>query len=285
VTLARVGLVVHPTRPIDDPLHAVREWADRRDTELVQVPTSAPQQPVAQAGEAAECDLLLSIGGDGTMLAAIRAGALASRPVLGVACGSLGVLTTVGPEGIASALERVSAGDWVPRSLPALMLVRDSGEELFALNDLAIIRAGEGQVRLSVRVDGTLFAQIVGDGCIVSTPFGSSAYALAAGAPLLTPQTNAFLFTPLPAHGGSCPALVVEAGCMLEIDATPGHGGARLEIDGQVAGAHEGRLAIRLRSDVAQVVSFADQEPFLMGLRRRRIIADSPRIPIEQQRD
>lgn len=278
---ACIGLIVHPSRPLDNPLGAVRQWAQSRDVELVQVPTPAPQQRVAEPAQASDCDLIVSLGGDGTMLAALRAGSVAHRPVLGVACGSLGVLISVDADAAARALDRFRDGDWVPRSLPALDIHRDAGDELFALNDVAVVRSGEGQVRVSVQVDGVLFAETVGDGWIVSTPIGSSAYALAAGGPLLAAEARAFLLTPLPTHGGVCPPLVVDASSQLQLDADPGHGGARLELDGQVEGPHAGRLRIGLRGDAATVVSFPDEEPLLTGLRRRRIIRDSPRIVAE----
>jgi NAD+ kinase len=274
-------MVVHPSRAVDGPLCALRRWAGQRSVDLVQVRASCQQKQVAPEGDATDCDLILSIGGDGTTLAAIRAGAAAARPVLGVACGSLGVLTTVAADDATTALDRFSQGDWVPRSLPALDAGRDVGEPLLAFNDIAVVRAGQGQLQVAAHVDGAIFARIAGDGCIVSTPIGSSAYALAAGGPLLTPETDAFLLTALPAHGGSCPPLVVGAASELRLDVAPGHGGARLEVDGQVADTQVGVLRISVRAAVATVVTFADDEPFLVGLRRRQLIADSPRILAE----
>jgi NAD+ kinase len=94
-------------------------------------------------------------------------------------------------------------------------------------------------------------------------------------------ETSAFLFTPLPTHGGACPPLVVAAGSQLEVTTTAGHDAARLEVDGQVVDSPIGVLTISLRPAVATIVSFDDQEPFLAGLRRRRIIIDSPRILAE----
>src|SRR2546430_17679815 len=92
---SRLGLVVHPTRVVDVPVNELRTWADLHQVELVQIRASCQQQRVADGGDAEGCDLLISIGGDGTALATIRAGAGANRPVLAVACGSLGVLTSV----------------------------------------------------------------------------------------------------------------------------------------------------------------------------------------------
>ncbi|HET6867930.1 MAG TPA: NAD(+)/NADH kinase [Solirubrobacteraceae bacterium] len=252
--------------------------------ELVQILASCAKQSVAHPGDAAACDLLVSIGGDGTALAAIRAGAVAARPVLAVTCGSLGALTSVPAGGVIGALERFSAGDWVPRHLPALEVEPEGGAAAFAFNDVAIVRGGGGQVRLAVQIDGDLVARLAGDGCVVSTPLGSSAYALAAGGPLLPPGLAAFLFTPLLTHGGSCPPVVVGAESAIRIDATGGHGGARLELDGQVADTLVAPLTVRLRAAAATVTTFSDQEPFLAVLRKRQIIADSPRILAEDAR-
>lgn len=279
--LSRVGLVVHPTRAVESPLNELRRWAGDHGVELVQVRASCEQQWVAEEGDARTCDLLVSLGGDGTTLATIRAGALAARPVLAVACGSLGVLTTVEATRLIQAIGRFRKGDWVPRPLPALEVTHKSGSRLFALNDIAIVRAGAGQLRLVVEVDGSLFAQIAGDGCIVSTPTGSSAYALAAGGPLLAPDMGAFLLTPLPAHGGSCPPLVVGAASVIRLDPRPRPGVARLEVDGQHADPPAGPLTITFRAAVATVVAFADHEPFIAVLRKRWLIADSPRILAE----
>jgi NAD+ kinase len=133
-------------------------------------------------------------------------------------------------------------------------------------------------VRVTSWVDGVLFSRLAGDGCIVSTALGSSAYSLAAGGPLLAPGTEAYALTPLPTHGGSKQALVLGPASELALEVTAGMGGARLEIDGQLAVTDPRVLTIRLRSGVATLVTFEDEEPLFTSLRRRGIIADSPRI-------
>jgi NAD+ kinase len=281
---ACIGMVVHPTRPLAAALSELREWAGERNVDLVQLPSFPGEQRVAVEGSPGDCDLIVAIGGDGTTLAAIRAGIDAERPVLGIACGSLGVLTAVAVDDIIRALDRYSDGDWVPRPLPALDILRDVEDPLLAVNDLVIVRNGEGQVRVNAHVDGTLFARFSGDGCIVSTPLGSSAYALSAGGPLLAPDTQTFVLTPLTVHGGTCPPLVLAAGSRLTLDVKTGYGGARIELDGQVADNRVARLTIGLRPAVTTIVGFDDQEPFIAGLRRRGVIADSPRIVAEDGR-
>ena len=273
----RIGLVVHPSRSIDLPLQLLTEWAGEHGVEIVQMPAAYNQRHVAEEGDPSESDLIVSIGGDGTTLAALRIGAIAGRPVLGIACGSLGALATVSVSDVRRSLERFSTGDWRPRVFPALSVERASGEPLFALNDVTVIRAGGGQILVSAVLDDQLYAHIAGDGAVVSTPIGSSGYAISAGGPLLAPVFEGFVFTPLPTHGGFCPPMVMGPASELRLDIGAGFSGARLEIDGQVAEPRVRSVTISLRDGVATMVSFEGQETLLAGLRRRRIILDSPR--------
>jgi NAD+ kinase len=274
----QIGLVVHPSRSVDRPLRMVREWSEEHGVGIVQVPAAYSQRRVADEGDPAESDLIVSIGGDGTTLAALRSGAIAHRPVLGITCGSLGALATVAVPDVTRSLERFGRGEWRPREFPALSVALAEGEPLFALNDVAVVRAGGGQVRVNAHVDGDLYARIAGDGAVVSTPIGSSGYAISAGGPLLHTGVEGFVFTPLPKHGGFVPPIVIGPRSTLYLEVGASFGGARLEIDGQVAGEQVDSLTISLREGVATMVSFPDQETLLPGLRRRRIIVDSPRV-------
>ncbi len=119
----RIGLVVHPRRELSSALATVREWAERQGAEIVQLRSPGQQQQVAPPGEVGGCDLVIALGGDGTTLAALRAAAAEGRPVLGIACGSLGALTAV----TADRLERrarprlhaaTTRSDGCPRSSP-----------------------------------------------------------------------------------------------------------------------------------------------------------------------
>ena len=281
--VSRIGLVVHPSRPVDGAVAALRRWADAHGAEVGQIPLEREQRWVAEALEADAADLIVAIGGDGTTLAAIHSSADCATPVLGVACGSLGVLTSVDEDGLDDALERICAGDWTERRLPALE-VRAGGDSQLAFNDLVVVRAGEGQVRVSASVDGELYARFAGDGCIVATPLGSSAYTMAAGGPLLELELPAFLLTPLPAHGGSRPPLVIRAGTELKLEVSSGFGGHRLEVDGQLGEQAHGEISISLQEEAARVVVLPGQEGLIAGLRRRGVITDSPRILAEDAR-
>jgi NAD+ kinase len=240
-------------------------------------------------GDAADCDVIVALGGDGTTLAALRTGAAAGKPVMGVACGSLGALTAVTAGDLAEALDRLAAGDWTPRSLPALAVEQDGAETLTGLNDLVVVRQGAGQVSAEVRVDGELFIRFAGDGLVIATPLGSSAYTLAAGGPVLAPGATGIVLTPLSAHGGCCPPLVAGGESRLTIELYPGHGGARIELDGQIQARVDPlaprTLEVGLRREHATLVVLGGEEPMLAGLRRRRVIIDSPRMLARDDRE
>src|SRR3954447_7490914 len=284
----RIGLVVHPRRELDRALATVREWAERRGTELVQANLPGQEQEVAPRGEVGACDLVIALGGDGTTLAALRAAAPVGRPVMGVACGSLGALTTVTADDLEDALDHVARGDYEQRRLPALVAGHD-GEELTALNDLVLVRAAAGQVTLEIQVDGERFIRLAGDGLLAATPLGSSAYTLAAGGPMLAGGHHGLVLTPLAPHGGVCPPLVTGPETRVTVLLNTGNGGARVELDGQVQAVlgqrEEIAFELRLDPEFATLVSLGEEESTIAGLRRRRILMDSPRVLAREDRE
>ncbi|MEA2246049.1 MAG: kinase [Solirubrobacteraceae bacterium] len=281
----RIGLVVHPKRPIDGALRTVREWAEQYGATVVQVADSGQKRTVAEEAEVGSCDLVLALGGDGTTLAALHAAARAGRPVLGVACGSLGALTAVSAEDLREALDRVAAGDWTARSLRGLQIKADGGAPRAAVNDVVIVRRGASQVAIEIRVDGELYVRFAGDGLVLATPIGSSAYTMAAGGPILAPGADGFVLTPLAPHGGCCPPFVTGPGACATIGIEPGHAGSRIEVDGQVTDLQPHELSATLVDDYATLVVLGDAEPMIEGLRRRRVIIDSPRMLARDERE
>ena len=276
--LQRIGLVVHPRRPLDVALDQARDWAAAHDAEIVQIRASGQERVIADPGDVASCDLVLAVGGDGTALHALHAAAAVDRPVLGVACGSLGVLTAVTASRLHGALESVAAGEWAAWRLPGLAVSAGGGDPRVAINDVVIVRRGASQVLVEVRVDGQLYVRYAGDGVVVATPQGSSAYTLASRGPLLAAGSAGYVLTPLAPHGGCCPPLVVGSASEVELNIEPGYAGARVEFDGQVTAEEARALTAARVEDYATLVDFGDEEPLLAGLRRRRILMDSPRM-------
>jgi NAD+ kinase len=284
----RIGFVVHPRRELDRALASVREWAERQGAAIVQVPSPGQEQEVAPRGEAGTCDLVIALGGDGTTLAALRAAAPVGRAVLGIACGSLGALTAVTADRIDEALDRVARGDYGEQRLPALVADHDGGE-LTAINDVVLMRDGAGQVMVEVEVDGERFIRLAGDGLVVATPLGSTAYTLAAGGPMLAAGASGIVLTPLTPHGGVCPPLVTGPDSRVRILFDSGNGGARVELDGQVHSELEPRrpveFVVRLEREFASLISLGEEESLVAGLRRRRILMDSPRVLARDDRE
>ena len=277
------GVVVHPSRDVEQALVTLQGWCAAHDVRLIRVPTPGQERRVAEPGDPAECDLVVALGGDGTTLAAIRAAAAVDRPVMGVACGSLGALTAVTAAHVDEALDRVAGGEWIARHLPALELSRAGGDgPLCAVNDAVLVRQGAGQVTCEVRVGGELYVRFAGDGLVLATPLGSSAYTLAAGGPVVALESAGLVCTPLAPHGGCCPPLVTGARSEVEIRLDPGYGGARVEVDGQILDHADpltpATFTGRLRDGYATLVALGGEESLLAGLRRRRILMDSPRV-------
>jgi NAD+ kinase len=276
----RIALVVHPTRPIDGALATLRDWAQERGVALLQPRVvGGAQRAVAPDGDLVRGDLVVALGGDGTVLSALRAAAPLDAPVLGVSCGSLAALTAVAAGRLADALDRVVAGDWTPRRLPALEIRPADGRKAWAVNDFVVVRRRAAQVVAEVRVDGELYARLAGDGLIVASPLGSSAYSMAAGGPVVVMGTPVIVCTPLATHGGNAPPLVVPMTSTLQLTVQPSYGGFDVEIDGHV---HEYEL--RLHHEKITLVTFGEAGLGLTMLRDRGLIADSPRVLARDRR-
>jgi NAD+ kinase len=248
-----------------------------------QVRIDGQTRHVAEPVDPGECELLIAVGGDGTTLAALHAGAPRLRPVLGVACGSIGVLTSVPAKAATAALDQIEAGDWTAVDVPGLDLSW-SGHTDVAINDVVVIRDGPGQLIVSVSVDDELYVNLAGDGLVVATALGSSAYTLAAGGPLLVPGAAGIVVTPLAPHAGSSAPLVAGPESSLSLTIEPGYGGVRFEVDGRRTPAVAGGLTVRLRPVYAKLVQLADEESRLAGLRRRGLVVDSPRVVVRELR-
>jgi NAD+ kinase len=282
--LRQLGLVVHPTRHLEGVLEEIEAWASGHGAMVGQVPVPGQGRQVADPVDASACDLLLALGGDGTALLALHAGVPASRPVLGIACGSIGVLTSVSAERVAWALDQVASGRWTPVGVPGLDIAWGKEQGGVAINDLALIRDGSGQIVVSITLDDVLYAEVAGDGVVVATALGSSAYTMAAGGPILAPGAEGMVVTPLAAHAASCPPLVAGSASHLTLRVDPGHGGARCELDGRRTPIAGHLLTVGHRPEYATLVSLAEEEPRLTGLRRRGLVHDSPRALLRDRR-
>ncbi len=190
-----------------------------------------------------EVDLLITLGGDGTMLRAARLGAAFGVPMLGVKMGRLGFLAEVFPHNWQEPLAQMMAGDfWVEERLMLRVRVerpQPNGHgrtlrcEYEALNDVVVSRGSLARiVRISVNLDGGYLTTYTCDGLIVSTATGSTAYALAVGGPILPPELRNILVIPVAPHMSMDRAVVLSEGTEVRMRAYSDHT-AMVTVDGQ----------------------------------------------------
>lgn len=188
------------------------------------------------AGDVTDGDVVVALGGDGTLLRAARIVESAQIPVLGIKIRSLGFLTEDEPE---RAMRELMAGKYaITDRLRLEAGIRRDGSTIGthgALNDAVIHGIGLSRVlHLRMTIDGVLLGEYLADGVIVSTPTGSTAYSLAAGGPILNPGTiDAFVVTPLCSHSLSVRPVVVSADETCAIEVVEAGNGAMLTVDGQ----------------------------------------------------
>lgn len=209
--MTAVGLVAHRDRPAAHKLaaraaaffaeHGVTVCVPRRDAVAIGLAEYAVDDDTFTAG----LDLVVSIGGDGTMLHTVDLVDSAGVPVLGVNCGDLGYLPEVEAEHLDAALERVLAGDYtIVERMTLEVTVTSSGPaggRWSALNEAVLEKSKTGRlVRLAVAINGRFFTTYAADGAIVATPTGSTAYSFSAGGPIVSPEHRCLLFTPISPH-------------------------------------------------------------------------------------
>ncbi len=196
---------------------------------------------LASARPLSEADLVLSLGGDGTMLRSVRLLEGAAVPLLGVNLGSLGYLTEVEPDRLDEALTKIAGGavtgSWHLDERMMLDVAVNGVHVGRALNEAVVEKAVSGHtVRLLARIDGEPFTYYAADGLIVATPTGSTAYSLSARGPIVSPRHRAMLLTPVSPHMLFDRTLVLDPSEVIEIEVS-GHRPAELTLDGRAAGA------------------------------------------------
>jgi len=145
-------------------------------------------------------DFLVTLGGDGTLISVARRGFKYQKAVMGINLGTLGFLTDIMPDEIASFLQKLKNNDY---RIDKRMMIKATinGKEVVAFNDVVISRdVVSGMIQLDAKVNNILFNKYNGDGLIVSTPTGSTAYNLSCNGPVVYPLTDAFIVTPISAH-------------------------------------------------------------------------------------
>jgi NAD+ kinase len=239
-----VGLCLRPDSPAaGEVARRLDKWLAERGVEVLfdaEAGRWLHREGFARSYVAARADLLVVLGGDGTLLSVARDAGTRAVPILGVNLGTLGFLAEVAPDDVQEALEGVLAGEHRIVRRMRFRVRAERGDEVLleslALND-AVITRGEisRMLDLEAWTDGSPMATYRGDGLIVATPTGSTAYSLSAGGPILLPGIEAFVVTPICPHTLTQRPVVLPSSSKVEIRVFPREGEAQLNVDGRAS--------------------------------------------------
>ncbi|MEU1645149.1 NAD(+)/NADH kinase [Micromonospora zamorensis] len=288
--MSGLGLVLHPTRDVTEVVGIIERWATRHRKTLIvreedrhRVPSCV--EPVPADEVAARADALISVGGDGTMLGALRSAIRDPKPVLGVHLGHLGFLVEIEPPELPDALSRLLSKDFTIES-HACLACDVCGDDVVAFNDIALVRQpGSGFVSVTLAIDGQQYGYYRSDAVVVSTPVGSTAYSYAAGGPLISPAADSVVITPSAPMAGISRSVVLSADEKIRLEIRPDSSPVVVEMDGLVFrdAATDGAVDITYRRNAGLVVRF-DPLRYQERNQLKMTLLDLPFLP-EQLRE
>jgi len=267
-SIGSVGLVIKRGHSQAFALAAVlAQWLRSRGVEILAEPEAASRlEAVAleKSALAQRADLIVVLGGDGTLLSIARLVGERETPILGINLGGLGFLTEITTEEAQATLARVLAGDYeVDRriTLEATVEAHTAGahtvdrESFRALNDVVINKRALGRMlELNVVASGERFCSYRADGLIIATPTGSTAYALSAGGPIVFPSLDVVVLAPICPHTLSNRPVVLPDAFEIEVRVKSDDGDAMLTVDGQQTARIASNDTLRVRRGESPVV-------------------------------
>jgi NAD+ kinase len=255
----KAGIVIKPHAPsVEGILKTVVDHLEDRGVGCVLEDAAARKlgrpDGLARAAIAAACDLLVVLGGDGTLLSVAHYAALAGVPVMGVNLGRLGFLTEITVTEAVATLDRFLDGDASLVSPRWLLEAHTPQSVSYCLNDLVVTKGAVARmIELALGIDGHDVATLKADGLIVSTPTGSTAYSLSAGGPILHPKVPAILITPICPHTLSLRPMAVPATSTISVRLMTGGEEVHYTMDGQRGGVLVRNDALEVRKSTVEL--------------------------------
>jgi len=257
--LKKIGVVEHPKK----------QEAAAALAELEQLAPGMGFEIVEPTGERA--DIIVALGGDGTILRAAAIAIEIGCPLLGVNVGRLGYLATIGPSQLAWALEAIASNRLSIEERMTLTARIDGATgipDLIALNEIAVEKASPPRViDVAVSVDSGEFATFTADGFLVATPTGSTAYSLSAGGPIVDPSLEAIILTPVSAHAPLWRSIVVAPDRVISMKAI--RGDAVLTFDGQSQDIPQGATVVVRKNERSLKLVRLEDYDFFGRVRKR----------------
>jgi NAD+ kinase len=281
-----LGVVLHPLRDIAGPVDLILAWAENHQVTVLGLNKEIGRLncraiAVSEPEMADRADLLVALGGDGTVLRAMRLARGCAAPVLGVNLGKLGFLAEVDVADLASALTAISENRFAVEGRSSLDVII-GGERFSAFNDVVVVRVpGEGNADVELAVEGVPFVSYAADAVIVATPTGSTAYNFSAGGPIIDPSVGGMVVTPSSSHSVFNRSIVVDPSQCLSLTLMSSAGRLAVEVDGQVA-THVvagDTITVSCCSDAARVVRLG-HTTFYERARRKLGITGPPELSL-----
>src|SRR5918994_6115148 len=260
----RVGVLANPSGECERELLLIEVWALNVGIEVVNVGTSAEPSSLP-----ADCELVIALGGDGTILRALQLAMANHAAVLGINFGNVGFLADSVSSDLAAALGRIARDEAQVQERIALAVTVQaaSPRRMTAFNDVVVARVpGFGVARLRVDVDEQAMLALAGDGVVIASPTGSTAYTLGAGGPAVAPTLDAIVLTPLASQGSPLRSLVVDGTDTVRVTREPSSAPLSIEIDG--------RTTVEVPAFASLEVHAAPRDARLLRTRPRAFYAD-----------
>lgn len=253
--MLRIGLILHSRR--EDALgYAARivRYLTRRGISVCAEDAFAEDVGVTPFSAVDRADIIVSLGGDGTLLRGVPYALDWKAALLGINMGRVGFLTEAEPGDIEAVLEAVIAGEY-ELDERAVLHVESCGDHWHALNDVVLSRGGRARLTtISAWVDGELSGRYVADGVVVATPTGSTGYSLSAGGPIISPKVDCMVITPICAHTLQHRPAVVHGGAHITMELLPDDvQTASLQVDGQSCIELKSGMQVDIRMDARPI--------------------------------
>jgi NAD+ kinase len=214
---------------------------DEYAQKLAQVPALAPcwdllNDRFTEAKQISDCDFIYSIGGDGTILDTVRLIGPLNIPIVGVNVGRLGFLAVINQEEVIALTQELLKGNWLADTR-SLVQIKSNPDTIFkdvnfALNEVTIHKSNTNEmITVHTYINGAFLNSYWADGLIVSTPTGSTAYSLACGGPIITPQASTFVITPIAPHSLTVRPFIIEDSATLSFEIESRSGQALVALD------------------------------------------------------
>jgi NAD+ kinase len=280
-----VGVVLHPRRDCTPAVDTILAWAKEHGVTVLGLTEEIKRIDCAAVAVTAtelieRSGLLVSLGGDGTMLRALRLVRGRRTPVLGVNVGRLGFLAEVDAAHLSEALSAIDEHRYTIEPRTAVRTTLPDGTEVTSFNDIALVRVpGDRMAAVGITVEGHSFVRYAADAVIVSTPTGSTAYSFSAGGPIVSPTVQGLLVSAAAAHSSFNRAMVLSLDERLELEVLPTSGRLAVECDGIVSGyvSAGDTVPVTPLADAAHVVRLG-RTTFYERARRKLRVAGSAQV-------